>query len=107
MQSYLAEPQGIGGVHGVQARDGGEFPLQGHGHGRGHGFGSGPGEIGAHQNRGEVHVGEVAHRQIPVGDNAEQQNGRHDQGGHDRTFDEGRGDAQGLISQLIININSP
>ena len=47
-----------------------------------------PGQAGAHRDRGVVHRGQVAHRQLPVGHQAEDQNAGHDQRGHDRPPDE-------------------
>src|ERR1019366_3839834 len=60
-------------------------------HRSGHGFGAGAGKAGAHLNRGEVHVGQIAHRQCAVPRNSEQENTHHDERGHDRPANENPG----------------
>ena len=47
-----------------------------------------PGRFGADLDGGEVHVGQIAHRQLRVREHAEDEDGRHDQRGRDRTADE-------------------
>ena len=43
-----------------------------------------PGRLGVHLNGGEVHVGQVAHRQSAIASHAEQHDPQHDQRGHHR-----------------------
>ena len=76
--------------------NGGELALQGRGHGRGHGFRRGPGQVGGHQDGGKIDVGQIAHRQETVAHDPEEQDGQHDQGGHDRTPDEEFGEVHCL-----------
>ena len=47
---------------------------------------------------GKVDVGQLRHRQLPVGQDAEGQNADHDQDRHDRTADEDLGDVHRLAS---------
>src|SRR6185295_5862311 len=74
----------------------GELPLQRGGHGRGHGVRVRPGQIRGHLDGGEVHVGQVAHGELRVGEQPEDEDGRHHERGGDGAPDEGLGDAHGL-----------
>ena len=92
LQGNLAEPQGVGRTQVVQTGDGGELAFQRGGHCRGHGLGGGPGEIGGHQDSGKIHVGQIAHREVAIAHSPEDQDGQHDQGGHNRPADEELGE---------------
>src|ERR1019366_10170715 len=82
------------------AGDGGELVLEGGGHSRGHGFGTGAGQIGGHQQRGQVHVGKIAHGQRAVGDPAEQGDSGHQQAGGDGPLDEGLRNVHASVHRL-------
>src|SRR5262249_8472749 len=56
---------------------------------------AGPGQVRADLDGGEVHVGQVAHRELRVGEHAEDEDRRHQQRGGDGTADEQLGDAHG------------
>ncbi len=89
LEGDLGEPQGIGGVHGIQTGDGGKLFFQGGGHGRGHGFRSGTGQLGGDQDGRKVHIGQVTHRQPQVAHDPEEQDAHHDQRSHDGSADKG------------------
>ncbi len=55
-----------------------------------------PGSDRRDLNGGEIHVGQVAHRQEPVAHDPEEENAQHDEGGHDGPADEQLGDAHGV-----------
>ena len=74
--------------HRVDARDGRELPLERRRHRRRHGVGARAGQARRDLDGGEVHVGQVAHRQQAIGDDAEDEDARHDQRGHDGPPDE-------------------
>ena len=56
-----------------------ELALQRSGDGRGHDLGTGSRIKSHHLDGGIVHFGQRGNRQFDVGDNAHQQNGRHQQ----------------------------
>src|SRR5207253_2990387 len=78
---------------GGEAGDGGELPLERGRHRRGHGLGARAGQTRAHEQRREVDVGEVAHREAAIGDRTDEEHRQHDQRGRHRTADAGGGDA--------------
>ena len=49
-----------------------------------------PGNVALDRDRREIDVRQIAHRQLPVGDDPEDQNPDHDQRRHDGAFDEER-----------------
>ncbi len=67
-----------------------------------------PGQRRADGDRREIDVRQVAHRQLPVRDDPEDQNADHDQRGHDRPFNEQRREIHRLLekeSQINDNYN--
>ena len=54
----------------------------------GHCLRAGPRELGGHEDRRKIDVGQIAHRERSVSYNPEDQDRRHDQGCHDGAFDE-------------------
>ena len=94
----LGDPLAVGGVHGVDAGDGGELALQRSGDGGGHGLGGSPREVGGDLHGGVVDVGEVVHREEPVADHAGQHDGEHDQRGHHGAPDEELGQVHARFS---------
>ena len=95
-------PWEFGGTHALHAGDGGELALERRGHRRSHGFRTGAGQRGGHLDVRIVHGGQRGHRQRSKGHHAEQQDGEHDQRGHDRAFDEDAGDIMFRASERQV-----
>src|SRR5262249_45427666 len=75
----------------------GELPLERRRDRRGHRLRARPRQRRIDRDRGIVHRRQIAHRQLPVRHDAEQQNGRHHERRHDRTPDEQLGNAHGFF----------
>ena len=80
-------PSELARGHRIDARNRGELSLQGRGHGRRHGRRVGARQAGDNAQRREIHRRQVAHRQRLVGDDPEQGDSHHQQGGGHRTAD--------------------
>ena len=93
LQRDRRDPLAAGRRHLIDAGDGRELLLERRRHGGRHRLGARAGERGAHRDRRVVDGGQVAHRELLVRDEAEQKDAGHDEGRHDRTPDEERGDA--------------
>ena len=65
--------------------------------------GEAPGQARAHRDDGVVHVGQVAHRQLRVADDAEEQDADHHQRGGDRPPDEELGEVHGRLFGLDVS----
>jgi hypothetical protein len=74
--------------HLLETRNRRKLILERGRHRGGHGFGTGSGKTGRLQQRREIDVRQIAHRQGPVGHHAEQRNRRHQEAGGDGTADE-------------------
>ena len=88
LQRDLRRAERVDRGHRLEAGDGRELVLERRGDRRRHGFRVGAGQLRRDQQRREVDVGQVAHRQRPVGDRAEERDRRHQQAGGDRPLDE-------------------
>src|SRR5207244_12857207 len=87
--------------HVVDPGDRGELFFEGRGHRRGHGRGARAWERGGDGDRRVVDVGEVAHRELAIGDAPEKENGHHNQGRHDGAFDEDAGEAHSSLPSHV------
>ena len=88
LQGNGGASQGAGGGHGVDAGDGGELAFQRGCYRGSHGFRAGAVQIGGHHDGGEIDIGQIADREQPVAADTENDQGQHDQCGHNRAADE-------------------
>src|SRR5207244_5227565 len=79
--------------HLVDAGDRRELLLERRRHGGRHGLGARARKARVHLDGGEVDVGQIAHREQPVGHQPEHEDAHHDEGRHDGALDEQLGDA--------------
>ncbi len=88
LERDLRGPERVHRRHRLQAGDRRELVLERRRHRRGHRLRAGAGQLRRDEQRREVHVRQVAHRQRPVRDHAEERDGGHEQARRDRPLDE-------------------